>query len=107
MHFDAFENYNWQTWENKIRRSYNEIDWENINEKLDNAIYKIKLDSLQNVYSNISNNLESLIAILKDKKQTGIPDTDITSSSLEEKNNQVKKLLNKIKGLKTRKIIHL
>ena len=107
MHFDAFENYDWQTWENKIRQSYYDINWENINETLDNAIYKIKLDSLQNVYSNISGSLESLIASLKDKKQTSIPDTGITISSLGEKNTQVKYLLNKIKGLKSRKIIHL
>ena len=107
MYLDAFDNYDWQTLENMIRRSYYEIDWDKTNEKLDNAIYKIKLDSLQNIYTKITINLESLIESMHENKQAGIPDTDITIDNLVERNLQVQKLLNKIKGLKTRKIIHL
>ena len=86
---------------------YFNIDWDIINQTLENATFKIKLDSLQNSYSEIAGSLESLIRNMKENKQTSVPDTDITIMNLEERNKQIQVLLNKIKGLLSKKVIHL
>jgi hypothetical protein len=100
-------NVDWKKWENKLKTSYNKIDWERINEELGTALSKIKLDSLQNAYLIAAQNIKALEEYLIENEQKCIPDSDITLEKLEQNKQQVQKALNMIKGMKTRKIIHL
>ena len=102
-----FENVNWKMWEDKLKLSYNKIDWEKVNEELNTALTKIKLDSLQHVYLEAARNLHALQQCLKENNQNCIPDSDITLQKLEENEQQLKKALKTIDGMKTRKIIRL
>ena len=94
-------------WGDKLRSAYDQIDWDRINEQLGKAVCDIRLDSLQNVYVIAENQLTSLQQQLTDNDLKGIPDSDITLQSLEEKKHQVQKVLNNIKAVRTKKIIRL
>lgn len=107
VYHHLMEKTDWKKWENNLKMAYNKIDWDRINEELGTALSKIKLDSLQSAYLIAAENINALQDYLKLNEQTCIPDSDITLEKLEQNQQQVQKALNTIKGMKTRKIIHL
>lgn len=96
-----------EKWKDKLSLAYDQIDWDRINEQLGKAVYDIKLDSLQKVYSDAVINLEGMEQQLNLTDQKGIPDSDITLKLIEEHKAEVQKMLNNIKAIRNRKIIHL
>jgi hypothetical protein len=103
----AVEKLDWEKMENKLRLSYNEINWKQVNSELNNALVEIKLDSLQKVYTTVINNLSCLKKELVKAGDPGVPDTDITLETVECKKIEVLKAINTIKSARTRKIVHL
>jgi beta-lactamase regulating signal transducer with metallopeptidase domain len=104
---EEFSKMNWQQWENKLRLSYDEVDWNRINDQLGRAVLDIKIDSLQKVYSNVVIDLHNLHRQLKEQKVNGIPDTDITPQAIEKKIELAQRMVNKLKAARNKKIIHL
>lgn len=96
-----------EKWKDKLSLAYNQIDWDRINEQLGHAVYEIKLDSLQKVYTDAVVNLEGLEQQLNETNQKGIPDSDITLKLIEEHKGEIQKMLNNIKAIRNKKIIHL
>ena len=101
------EKFNWKKWEDKLKSAYNQIDWDRINAQLDNAINHIRLDSLQKVYTGAATELNKVRQQLDENDLKGIPDSDITLKEVEQKTQQVEKLLNNLKAVRNKKIVHL
>jgi type V secretory pathway adhesin AidA len=93
--------------ENKLRNSYSQLNWDNINARTQNALTEIKIDSLKTVYTIALNNILTAKAQLKEEGMKGIPDSEITLSELEASKLNVDNSLNKLKALKEKKIIRL
>lgn len=107
VYVKEFSKLDLEKWKDKLTLAYDKIDWERINEQLGKAVYDIKLDSLQMLYSDAAINLENLEQQLHETNQKGIPDSDITLKLIEEHKAEVQKMLNTIKAIRNKKIIHL
>ena len=79
----AIEKLDWEKMENKLRISYDKINWNQVNSELNKALVEIKLDSLQKVYTTVISNLSCLEKELVKAGDPGIPDTDITLEIVE------------------------
>ncbi len=102
-----FSKLNLEKWKDRLSLAYDKIDWDRINEQLGNAVYEIKLDSLQKIYTAVAVTLEDLELQMTEKNQKGIPDSDISLKLIEQHKNEVQKMLNNIKAVRNKKIIHL
>ena len=103
----ALEKVDWEKMENKLRISYDHINWNQVNNELHKALVEIKLDSLQKVYTTVISNLSCLEKELVKAGDSGIPDTDITLESVECQKKEAQKAINTIKSARTRKIVQL
>jgi len=97
----------WNKWENNLRLAYNKVDWNKVNEQLIKAVNNIRIDSLQKVYNDAICQLDLTQQELSLNNLPGIPDTDITLKTIEEKKQQVQKTLNRLKAVRNKKIVHL
>lgn len=94
-------------WKEKLSLGYNQVDWDLINERLGNAVYQLKLDSLQRVNSDLALTLTTMEMKLTAENQKGIADSDITLNLIRKQQAEVQKLLNTIRAIRNKKIIHL
>jgi len=106
-YLNEFSKLDLSKWKEKLSLAYDQIDWDNLNEKIERAAFDIKLDSLKNIYSDLETNLTELHDQLTKANLKGIPDTGITLKMIDEQRAKVQKLLSRITALKTRKIIRL
>jgi hypothetical protein len=97
----------WNKWENKLRLAYDNVDWNKVNDQLMKAVNNIRIDSLQKVYSDAICKLDVAQKELFNNKLPGIPDTDITLKNIEERKQLVQKTLNRLKAVRSKKIVHL
>ena len=100
-------NFDWNKWENKLRIAYDNVDWEKVNYQLNNAINQVRLDSLQRVYNNVMVKLNDVEKELTLQQLNGIPDSDILLKDIYNRKQQTQKELNKLRGVRTKKIVHL
>ena len=103
----AAEKANWEQMANKLRVSYNQIDWEGLNAELTKAMNNIKLDSMRQVYSDAMVKLSGLQKELTVKGLKGIPDSDITLDRLQKKIAELQKARTKVQEMRNRKVIDL
>ena len=101
------EKIDWKKWENNLRQAYDRIDWEKINTQLTSAVSQIRYDSLQMVYNKAISKLEVASKELSLNDLKGIPDTDITLKEIERKKTYVQTILNDLKKIRAKKIVHL
>ena len=94
-------------WEKNLKIAYDVIDWDQVNRELDLAVSKITLDSLQKVYSTAYADLCKLQSQLNENCQPSIPDTEISIESIEAKKLEIQRSLNKLKVVRTKKVVHL
>jgi bla regulator protein BlaR1 len=106
-HEQAMKNIDWDILGDKLRIAYDNIDWPAINRQLDNAIAAIKMDSLQTVYTIAIENVIKLQKDLIKENQVSIPDTDISLKSLDATKNELQKMIDRIKSMKPKDVIHL
>ena len=90
-----------------MRVAYDNINWNQVNTELNDALAEIKLDSLQKVYTSVIDGLSSLEKELAKTNECGIPDSDITLKLVEQKKREAQKAINKLKSVRHRKIVHL
>ena len=100
-------NFDWNKWENKLRIAYDNVDWEKVNYQLATAINQVRLDSLQRVYNNVVVKLNDVEKELTLQQLNGIPDSDISLKDIYNRKQQTQKELNKLRGVRTKKIVHL
>jgi bla regulator protein blaR1 len=103
----AMNNLDWEKMEDKLKVAYENINWNQVNTQLNNALVEIRIDSLQQVYTTAIAELNSIEKELKQTKQCGIPDSDITLKTLSAQKREAQKAINKLKSVRDRKIIHL
>ena len=103
----GIEKIEWNKLEDKLRLAYENIDWDRINDQLGKAVNQIRLDSLQKVYNLAAGTLDILQQQLSENDLKGIPDTGITMKEVENKKQQVEKVLSNLKALRSKKIVHL
>jgi len=99
--------FDWKKWENRLKAAYDKVDWEKINYQLDYAVNQVRLDSLQRVYNNTLLKLNTAERELTAQQITGIPDSDISLKAIEDKKHQAQQALNNLRGLRSKKIVHL
>ena len=97
----------WSKMKAKLSMAYDNIDWNKVNENLNNALTEIRIDSLHQVYTNAMADLTILQKELCENNLKGIPDSDISVESVEQKKKDVQKVINTLNKVKTRKIVHL
>lgn len=102
-----FDKINWGEWEQKLSYAYNTVDWEKVNLQLNSAVNEIRLDSLQNVYAQAINKITQVQKELEVNKLESIPDSEIDMNLLEQRKNEFKRELNRVKAVRTKKIVHL
>ncbi|HMR92092.1 MAG TPA: M56 family metallopeptidase [Chitinophagaceae bacterium] len=98
---------NWEKMENKLRASYDLINWDAVTAELNNAAARITLDSLQQVYAIALSNLDKMQREMSVAGQKSIPDSDITTQSLEVKKKELNGAIKKINTIRSRKIIKI
>jgi bla regulator protein BlaR1 len=103
----AMNQLDWNKMEEKLKIAYEKIDWNQINSQLNTALVQIRIDSLQQVYTTAIAELSSLEKELKETKQCGIPDSDITLKTLSQQRKEAQKAINTLKAVRDRKIIRL
>lgn len=103
----AMSELDWEKMEERLKVAYDKIDWNQINIQLNKALVEIKMDSLQHVYTSAIAALSSLEKELKQTKQCGVPDSDITLKSVAEHRKEMQKAINTLKSVRNRKIVHL
>jgi beta-lactamase regulating signal transducer with metallopeptidase domain len=97
----------WKELEDKLRASYDQINWNNVNAKMNREIVNIKIDSLTNVYNFALTNVIKAKQELQKECLKGIPDTDITIAGLDSAKKTLDKTLTELKAVKQKKIIRL
>ncbi|MGC4034320.1 MAG: M56 family metallopeptidase [Chitinophagaceae bacterium] len=103
---------NWKKLENKLKASYDKLNWDNINDQLGTAMLNIKLDSLVKVYTIVKENLTKAEELATNTTtdttiatETILPDVSV--DNIRQSKDQVQKNLDKLKALRSKKIIHL
>lgn len=103
----ALSKVDWSKMKEKLSIAYDRIDWSSVNDNLNTALTAIKIDSLQQVYSVAISELSTLQKALCENNLKGIPDTDISLESVEQRKIDVQKAINRLQKVRTRKIVHL
>ena len=93
--------------EEKLRTSYNNIDWPQVNQKIGVELKKIRIDSFINVYNVALSNIKIAKQELQDQHLKGIPDSHITICALDSARKVMEESLNQLKAVKEKKIIKL
>lgn len=106
-YFKELEKFDWKQWENKLKIAYNNIDWDRVNNELNTAINQIRADSLQRVYNEAAVKLDNVQRQLLENQLKGIPDSDISLETIEEKKQVIRKTLDELKGIRKKKIVRL
>lgn len=99
--------FDWKQWEDKLRQSFDQVNWEKVNSQLNEAVYQFKADSLVKVYSEAVANLQIAQNELKALAVSSIPDTDISVKALAEKQKAIQREVEKLKSTRQKKIVHL
>lgn len=101
--------FDWNKWENKLRLAYNNINWDHVNLQLNDALAKLRTDSLMRVYNDAMVNLSHAQRDLKVQSLKCSTDSDMAVSmkALAEKQKQLRKELQQLKSSRNKKIVHL
>ena len=99
---------NWNKLQEQLRFSYDKINWDQIGDQLTKAIIEIKLDSIKLVYSTTVTELNKLECMVAENKAASvIPDSDITLEKVKERILHTQTQLNKVRAVRSKKIVHL
>lgn len=106
-YFKELEKFDWKQWENKLKIAYNNINWDKVNNELNMAINQIRTDSLHRVYNEASVKLDKVQRQLLENQLKGIPDSDISIETIEEKKQIIRQTIDELKGVRKKKIVRL
>lgn len=100
---------NWKNVEQNIKAQYENIDWQKIDYKMNNALAAIQLDSIQKTYTIVLNQLNKLTANIKTNSElTVCPLPDQSIEVIEKAKEELSNKINTIKALRsTKKVVRL
>lgn len=97
----------WRKVEQQMRKAYDQINWHALQTELQSELYKLRLDSVQNVYQSALVTFNQLQRQLETSKLKAIPDTDITIGTILERKRQTVEGLKRLDKLRNRKTVEL
>lgn len=98
---------NWKQLEERLKQSYFQTNWDEVNDKLNSAIAGYRLDSLeQSLKATINSIVEIEKFVIKNQSQELIH-PELSLESLRDKKLQVKETLDRVKAIRNKKIIQL
>lgn len=100
---------NWKNVEQNMKAHYQSMDWQKIDNKMNNALVAIQLDSLQQSYTIILNELNKLTTDVKvDSELNVCPLPDQSIEVIEKTKEELSSRVNTIKALKNpKKVVRL
>ncbi|HTM93426.1 MAG TPA: M56 family metallopeptidase [Flavisolibacter sp.] len=100
---------NWQNVEQNMKAQYENLDWQKIDHKMNNALVAIQLDSLQKTYTIVLNQLNKLTAEVKVNPELDVcPLPDQSIEVIEMTKGELSSKINTIKALRSpKKVVRL
>jgi bla regulator protein BlaR1 len=96
----------WKNIEQNMKAQYNNMDWQSIDTKMNNALAAIKLDSLEKTYTVILNQLNKVTNEAKAVNVCPLPDQSI--EQIKETKEELSNRVNTIKALRSdKKVVRL
>jgi hypothetical protein len=96
----------WKNIEQNMKAQYNNMDWQSIDTKMNNALAAIKLDSLEKTYTVILNQLNKVTNEAKAVNVCPLPDQSI--EQIKETKEELSNRVNTIKALRSdKKVVSL
>ncbi|HRG82308.1 MAG TPA: M56 family metallopeptidase [Chitinophagaceae bacterium] len=100
--------FDWKQWEIKLMQAYDQVNWEKVNRQLSESLYNLRTDSLMKVYSDAMVNLNLAKKELANQSSgVAVAEANNAVRAMAEKQQQLQKELNRLKGIRSRKIIQL
>lgn len=107
QYLTVLDKFDWEKLGDKLRLSYDQIDWNKIEEQVGSSLAVIRLDSIKTVMTQTLHDLNKLECWMKANNTTAIPDTDITLLSINENQKRARAQIDRVKAIKSKKIIRL
>jgi hypothetical protein len=100
---------NWQNVEQNMKAQYENLDWQKIDHKMNNALVAIQLDSLQKTYTIVLNQLNKLTTEAKVNPELNVcPLPDQSIEVIERTKEELSSKINTIKALRSpKKVVRL
>jgi len=107
--YELNKSVDWKNVEKNMKAQYETIDWQNLDNKMNNALTVIQLDSLQNAYSVILNQLNKLTNQVKVNAEVKIcPLPDQSIEQIQRAKEELSCRVNTIKALRNpKKVVRL
>lgn len=102
--------FDWKQWENRLMMAYEKVNWEKVNYQLAESLSNLRTDSLVRVYSDAMVNLsraQKELANHSAEAEMAASDAEMIKRTLAEKQRHLQKELNRLKGIRSKKIIQL
>ena len=102
--------FDWKQWENKLIQAYDQVNWEKVNRQLSESLYNLRTDSLVRVYTDAMVNLSrAQKELVTHSVSAGMAaaDSEVAVRTLAEKQRELQKELNRLKGTRSKKIVQL
>jgi beta-lactamase regulating signal transducer with metallopeptidase domain len=106
-YYKEVDKIDWKKLENRLRVSYNVINWNKVNAQMGNAITKITIDSLTTVFNLALTNLNTAETWMTINNINSIPDTNLNLQEVQVQKEKVQQQLKTLSAIKQRKIIHI
>lgn len=97
----------WKQLEDKLKLSYEQINWDKVGEQITSSLTQMKMDSIQCQLNINLKNLYDLEKLLKENNVTLIPDSEISLESIQENQQKAKEQLLKLRATRTKKIVKI
>lgn len=103
------KNVDWNNFEKNMKAKYQDIDWQNVDNKMSNALTAIQLDSLQKTYTVVLTQLNKLTTDVKEKVEVNVcPLPDQSIEQIQNTKAELSSRVNTIKALRsTKKVVRL
>lgn len=108
-YLNQIENINWQNLEKNLQAEYEKIDWTKINIEMKAALATAQLDSIQQSYEAILNQMDKILASNTCPKVNPepLPFPDESMSELKKKKTEIRRLIKEVRVIKERRVIKL
>jgi beta-lactamase regulating signal transducer with metallopeptidase domain len=104
-YMQELEGLNWKNLESNLKASYNEINWEKVNTNLASALINIKLDSIQQSYSVLLNEMAKAENASTCNVQQPLPDASV--NEVHKKKTEIQLRLDSLKTIRNKKVVRL
>jgi bla regulator protein blaR1 len=106
-YYSELKKLDWKKLENRIRFSFDNINWDQVNCQLESQVTSIRVDSLTKVYCVAMDGLRKAEKWMNENKVESIPDTDLKLEEIQAEKENVQEVLQRLRDVQHKKIVHL